>query len=81
VGELSVPDAVRRFFSAAPQSRDRHERKRLVRPRLCSAPLRKSYALRCVRGTNERYAMNIRAADASVSRPPKAMKIFPISEV
>src|SRR4051812_27735090 len=27
------------------------------------------------------YAMNIRAADASVSSPPKAMKIFPISEV
>ena len=40
----------------------------------------KSYALRCVRGTSD-YAMNIRAADASVSRPPKAMKIFPISEV
>ena len=26
-------------------------------------------------------AMNMRAADASVSRPPKAMKILPISEV
>ena len=26
-------------------------------------------------------AMNIRAAEASVSRPPKAMKILPISEV
>src|SRR5947199_10399372 len=25
--------------------------RRLVRPRLCSAPLRNSYALRCVRGT------------------------------
>ena len=25
--------------------------------------------------------MNMRAADASVSRAPKAMKIFPISEV
>jgi hypothetical protein len=23
-----------------------------LRPRLCSAPLRKSYALRCVRGTS-----------------------------
>jgi hypothetical protein len=35
------------------------------------------------RGTRLRtaYAMNMRAADASVSRPPKAMKIFPISEV
>jgi hypothetical protein len=40
----------------------------------------KGYALRCVRDTR-RYAMNIRAAEASVSRPPKAMKIFPISEV
>ena len=28
-----------------------------------------------------RYAMNMRAADAIVSRAPKAMKIFPISEV
>ena len=28
-----------------------------------------------------RYAMNIRAADAIVSRAPKAMKIFPIREV
>ena len=28
-----------------------------------------------------RYAMNIRAADAIVSRAPKAMKILPISEV
>ena len=27
------------------------------------------------------YAMNMRAADAIVSRAPKAMKIFPISEV
>jgi hypothetical protein len=33
---------------------------------------------RPARGT---YAMNIRAADAIVSRVPKAMKIFPISEV
>src|SRR6201985_2735614 len=39
------------ILHAAPQSRDRYERRRLVRPRLCSAPLRKSYALRCVRGT------------------------------
>src|SRR4051794_32598654 len=39
------------FFSAASQNRDRTERRCLVRPRLCSAPLRKSYALRCVRGT------------------------------
>ena len=29
----------------------------------------------------DRYAMNMRAADAIVSRAPKAMKIFPISEV
>ena len=33
--------------------------------------------VRCTDG----YAMNIRAADAIVSRAPKAMKIFPISEV
>jgi hypothetical protein len=35
-----VPDAVQRFFSGAPQSRDRHEHRRSVRPRLCSAPRR-----------------------------------------
>jgi hypothetical protein len=29
----------------------------------------------------DRYAMNMRAADAIVSKAPKAMKIFPISEV
>ena len=29
----------------------------------------------------DRYAMSIRAADAIVSSAPKAMKIFPISEV
>ena len=29
----------------------------------------------------QRYAMNMRAADAIVSKAPKAMKIFPISEV
>ena len=33
------------------------------------------------RGTRIVYAMNMRAADASVSRAPKAMKIFPISDV
>jgi hypothetical protein len=27
------------------------------------------------------YAMNMRAAEANVSKPPKAMKIFPIREV
>src|SRR4029079_16536714 len=31
--------------------------------------------------SRDRYAMNMRAADAIVSRAPKAMKIFPISEV
>src|SRR3978361_761473 len=36
---------------AASQSRDRTKYRRSLRPRLCSAPLRKSYALRCVRGT------------------------------
>jgi hypothetical protein len=43
------------ILHAAPQSRDRHEHRRLVRPRLCSAPLRKCYALRCVRGTKLPY--------------------------
>ena len=46
-----VPGAVQRFFSGAPQSRDRTKRRRSLRPRLCNAPLRKGYALRCVRGT------------------------------
>ena len=32
-------------------------------------------------GPDESYAMNIRAAEAIVSNAPKAMKIFPISEV
>ncbi len=39
------------ILHAAPQSRDRTKHRRSQRPRLCSAPLRKSYALRCVRGT------------------------------
>jgi hypothetical protein len=30
----------------------------LLRPRLCSAPLRKSYALRCVRGTRPHPALD-----------------------
>src|SRR5205085_4338720 len=41
----------------------------------------RSGALRCVRGMRPGYAMNIRAAEAIVSNAPKAMKIFPISEV
>jgi len=32
-------------------------------------------------GQEPAYAMNIRAAEAIVSNAPKAMKIFPISEV
>src|SRR3954454_14446525 len=39
-----------RFCSAASQNRDRTRHRRSARPRLCSAPLRKSYALHCVRG-------------------------------
>src|ERR1700733_10769551 len=39
------------ILHAAPQSRDRTKHQRSLRPRLCSAPLRKGYALRCVRGT------------------------------
>jgi hypothetical protein len=52
---LSCPgrDAARSSSrSAASQNRDRPKRRRSRRPRLCSAPLRKCYALRCVRGTN-----------------------------
>jgi hypothetical protein len=40
------------ILHAAPQSRDRTKHRRQLRPRLCSAPLRKGYALRCVRGTH-----------------------------
>src|SRR4051794_1938849 len=47
---------------AAAQSRDRNKHRRLLRPRLCSAPLRKSYALRCVRGTGVLFG--VRAGDA-----------------
>ena len=36
---------------------------------------------RAASGPDESYAMNIRAAEAIVSNAPKAMKIFPISEV
>jgi hypothetical protein len=35
---------------------------RALRPRLCSAPLRKSYALRCVRGTTTLLASLLRFA-------------------
>jgi hypothetical protein len=35
--------------SAAPQSRDRSTRRNLERSRVCNAPLRKSYVLRCAR--------------------------------
>src|ERR1700754_2102878 len=48
---VRVPGAMQRFFSAASQNRDRTKHQRSLRPRLCSAPLRKGYALRCVRGT------------------------------
>jgi len=37
------------ILHAAPQSRDRTKRRRSLWPRLCSAPLRKGCALRCVR--------------------------------
>ena len=40
-----------------------------------------SDASRAATGLPGRYAMNMRAADASVSRAPKAMKTFPISDV
>jgi hypothetical protein len=40
------------ILHAAAQSRDRTRHRRSLRPRLSNAPLRKSYALRCVRGTN-----------------------------
>jgi hypothetical protein len=53
--EICIADLVSRArcsaLRAASQNRDRTKHRRFVRPRLCSAPLRKSYALRCVRGT------------------------------
>src|SRR6201991_2336944 len=45
------------ILHAAPQSRDRTKHRRSLRPRLCSAPLRKCCALRCVRGTS--YPLNV----------------------
>ena len=44
------------ILHAAPQSRDRIKHRRSLRPRLSSAPLRKGYALRCVRGTSYFFA-------------------------
>jgi hypothetical protein len=56
------------ILHAAPQSRDpcllmlcNHG------PRLCSAPLRKSYALRCVRGTRHPFARNSRRSTLPVA--------------
>src|ERR1700712_5711717 len=53
--ERVIKDLVSRtrcgILHAAPQSRDRYERRCLIRPRLRSAPLPKDCALRCVRDT------------------------------
>jgi hypothetical protein len=46
-------------------------------PRLSVASLKRCAAS----GARYRQAMNMRAAEAIVSKAPKAMKIFPISEV
>jgi hypothetical protein len=51
-GLLCVPGAMQRFFSAASQNRDRTEHQRSYGPGSAAAPLRKCYALRCVRGTS-----------------------------
>jgi hypothetical protein len=62
---------------AAPQSRD----PRFLRsswPRRSGAA---ACAALCVRGRRLHYAMNMRAAEATVSSAPKPMKIFPIREV
>jgi hypothetical protein len=58
------------ILHAAPQSRDRTKRRRLLRPRLCSAPLRKGYALRCVRGTRT-LVLRMKLAPA-VTLPPSS---------
>jgi hypothetical protein len=63
---------------AAPQSRDPHSLRSHHGPRLSSAAAR---AALCVRGRRLPYAMNMRAAEATVSSAPKPMKIFPIREV
>ena len=59
-----------------------------LRPRLSSAALNASKTrvnalVRAAQrpGHETSHAMNIRAAEAIVSKAPKAMKIFPISEV
>jgi hypothetical protein len=46
-----VPDAVQRFFSGAPQSRDRTKHRTLYGPGSAAHRFAKGYALRCVRGT------------------------------
>ena len=73
---------MQRFFSGASQNRDpaffgSYASWAPALQRTASQGLRA--ALRP--GHVKHYAMNMRAADASVSRPPKAMKILPISEV
>jgi hypothetical protein len=50
---VRVPDAVQRFFSGCTAEPGPRLSKQ-AGPRLCSAPLRKSYALHCVRGTRLR---------------------------
>src|SRR4051794_34622100 len=51
------------ILHAAPQNRDRTRHRRSLRPRLCSAPLRKSYALRCVRGTRPLQRLDLHLAE------------------
>jgi hypothetical protein len=50
---LRVPDAVQRFFSGAPQSRDprRSRLRNKMGPGSAAHRCAKGYALRCVRGT------------------------------
>jgi hypothetical protein len=70
---------MQRFFSAASQNRDRTKHRRPLRPRLCSAPLRKGHsasktrvnalmALRCLRDTQVYFIRLNRTLLPSASR-------------
>jgi hypothetical protein len=50
----------------------------LARPRLCSAPLRKGYALRCVRGTRDYNTASTAFAMSAVPLlPPNSIGLMP----
>ena len=66
---------------AASQNRDHTNRRRSLRPRLCSAPRREGGALRCVRGTQSPHCSALAARPqhlhADVLADPARKALFP----